>query len=456
MIWVSFKHTTILTIQIGVIFLVFNTVDGQAVPTTRSQLQNGRYSNNEDFALRDTASGSFKQSRAERFPSVEQRVKLYMSNWYTPPCRDYLDGHVRYAYETSGSGNDDKNDWPRLKLAGFQNFTSLPADPTASMYLDSIIEPDMVFFLERDIVLDCANASAPVDDNNDSPKSNGSDGHRRDTASRVKVRMNMRMYCHDVADTLLTALDHIAWEGISSSRQSSQPFHAPPTILQFGDNGYSHVHGDVKVPHIKKFRSAVSDPGDISRVVDSKTTHSSSSTCYSGPRTFLNTVHGNTKLQPIVWKLATHRHFDKLYTVFREDTVWSEKKDMAIFRGQLTGSKRGYNKTLSDYENCHKLLRCRMVYDHANSTLVDARLTNTRNRLPSVIDGVELTSKKIPLSTMLEYKGIIMIEGNDVASGLKWALLSQSVVLMPEPKHTSWAMEELLLPWVVSSISLIL
>lgn len=48
----------------------------------------------------------------------------------------------------------------------------------------------------------------------------------------------------------------------------------------------------------------------------------------------------------------------------------------------------------------------------------------------------------------MEFKGIIMLEGNDVASGLKWALLSQSVVLMPIPKHTSWAMEELLVPWV--------
>ena len=42
----------------------------------------------------------------------------------------------------------------------------------------------------------------------------------------------------------------------------------------------------------------------------------------------------------------------------------------------------------------------------------------------------------------------IRIKTLDVASGLKWALLSQSVVLMPKPKHTSWAMEELLQPWV--------
>lgn len=42
----------------------------------------------------------------------------------------------------------------------------------------------------------------------------------------------------------------------------------------------------------------------------------------------------------------------------------------------------------------------------------------------------------------------ILLSNEDVASGLKWSLLSQSVVLMPPPKHTSWAMEELLEPWV--------
>jgi hypothetical protein len=91
-----------------------------------------------------------------------------------------------------------------------------------------------------------------------------------------------------------------------------------------------------------------------------------------------------------------------------------------------------------------------LVYNHANSTLIDATLTSTRGRLPDVLNGVPLVGEKVRINYLLEFKGIIMIEGNDVASGLKWALLSQSVVLMPPPKHTSWAMEELLQPWVVS------
>mmetsp|Transcript_17223 Transcript_17223/g.32164 ORF Transcript_17223/g.32164 Transcript_17223/m.32164 type:complete len:123 (+) Transcript_17223:764-1132(+) len=52
------------------------------------------------------------------------------------------------------------------------------------------------------------------------------------------------------------------------------------------------------------------------------------------------------------------------------------------------------------------------------------------------------------MQDILSYKGIIVLEGNDVSSGLKWALLSSSVVLMPEPLFTSWAMEELLEPWI--------
>lgn len=51
------------------------------------------------------------------------------------------------------------------------------------------------------------------------------------------------------------------------------------------------------------------------------------------------------------------------------------------------------------------------------------------------------------MKALSQYKGLILLEGNDVAPGLKWRLLSHSVVLMPPPTFTSWAMEELLQPW---------
>ncbi len=374
------------------------------------------------FQIVDAIREDDYSQRENRFPSVDDRVKLYMSNWYVPPCPGNKDDVIRYEY-----ANSKTSQWPLLKVHGY---TSHPAlNETIEMELDTVITPDMVFYMDKDTISNCANP-----DFDDAIKK---DKRERKLAARVKFRANMRMYCHDIKNSFLAAWNHIQWEDDMDE--------APPVLLQFGDNKDSHIYGAVNVPIFKKFRSSYSHPSELEKVTSPE--------CYSTPREILMTMHDMNQFQPIVWKLATHRHFDKLYLVSQSDTPWNKKRNAAIFRGQLTGSRDGYDKTLSDEENCLRLKRCRLVYSHANSTLIDASLTSTRGRLPNVLNGVPLLTKKIDLNDMLAFKGIIMIEGNDVASGLKWALLSQSVVLMPPPKHTSWAMEELLKPWVVSRIS---
>lgn len=356
-------------------------------------------------------------SRENRFPSVEERVKLYMSNWYVPPCPGYDNGLIRYRFEKpSGS------EWNTVKVSGYPHHPLV--NSSVIFELNNIITPDMIFLMDEEIISNCANP--------DFDEATEKDSRQLKLAARVKFRANMRMYCHDVRESLLEAWNHVQWENEGSS--------IPPALLQFGDNKYSHVYGGITVPLIKKFRSATLSPKDLELVTSQQ--------CYSNDRDVLATFHHTDQFQPIVWKLATHRHYDKLYQVYQKDTAWNNKKNLAIFRGQLTGSRDGYNKTLTDKENCQRLIRCRLVYNHHKSKYIDAKLTSTRNRLPDILSGVPLLSKKIDLQDMMEYKGLIMIEGNDVASGLKWALLSQSVVLMPPPKHTSWAMEELLEPWV--------
>ena len=52
------------------------------------------------------------------------------------------------------------------------------------------------------------------------------------------------------------------------------------------------------------------------------------------------------------------------------------------------------------------------------------------------------------MDELLEHKVLIILEGNDVASGLGWTLRSNSVVMMPPPTWSSWLLEELLVPWV--------
>ena len=44
------------------------------------------------------------------------------------------------------------------------------------------------------------------------------------------------------------------------------------------------------------------------------------------------------------------------------------------------------------------------------------------------------------MEDQLKYKYILMLEGNDVATGLKWQLISNSVVFMARPTCVSFAM----------------
>ena len=48
---------------------------------------------------------------------------------------------------------------------------------------------------------------------------------------------------------------------------------------------------------------------------------------------------------------------------------------------------------------------------------------------------------KVNIDYHLKHKFILCIEGNDVASNLKWVMSSNSVAVMPKPKYESWFME---------------
>ncbi|WP_029812449.1 glycosyl transferase family 90, partial [Vibrio parahaemolyticus] len=45
------------------------------------------------------------------------------------------------------------------------------------------------------------------------------------------------------------------------------------------------------------------------------------------------------------------------------------------------------------------------------------------------------------IEEQLQYKFLLCIEGNDVATNLKWAMSSNSLVIMSKPKYETWFME---------------
>jgi RNase adaptor protein for sRNA GlmZ degradation len=96
---------------------------------------------------------------------------------------------------------------------------------------------------------------------------------------------------------------------------------------------------------------------------------------------------------------------------------------MAIFRGKVAG-KEGREQFMERY------------FRHPMFDLVDI---GKRAR-------AEWKTEKKTIKEHLDYKFIMAIEGNDVASNLKWVMSSNSVAVMPRPTYETWFMEGRLIP----------
>ncbi|NPA37289.1 MAG: lipopolysaccharide biosynthesis protein [Chlorobi bacterium] len=139
---------------------------------------------------------------------------------------------------------------------------------------------------------------------------------------------------------------------------------------------------------------------------------------------------GLTKSRPIskknfnsvILKWNKVRHF---IFVGKDKKEFSQKKDMLVSRGKVHKSQTHRVKFLEKYFN-HPLCNIGKVNDNdLNPEWKVGRMT---------------------INEQLEYKFILCLEGNDVASNLKWVMSSNSIAVMPEPKYESWFMEGLLKP----------
>lgn len=123
----------------------------------------------------------------------------------------------------------------------------------------------------------------------------------------------------------------------------------------------------------------------------------------------------------IVMKLDKVRHF-----IFVNDKkTFAEKKNMAIFRGKVKG-KASRKKFME------------MYFHHPMCDLGDVSKNTT--------DPIEWQTEKKTIGEHLDYKFVMALEGNDVASNLKWVMSSNSVAVMPRPTCETWFMEGTLIP----------
>jgi hypothetical protein len=124
-------------------------------------------------------------------------------------------------------------------------------------------------------------------------------------------------------------------------------------------------------------------------------------------------VYGNNT-NSVILNLDKVRHF--MFINDKKD--FRKKKNMLVGRNVVGQAHR--IKFLEMYIN-HPLCDIGKInsdYNHQN--LLKGRLT---------------------IEEQLDYKFILCLEGNDVATNLKWVMSSQSLAVMPAPKYETWYME---------------
>ena len=136
----------------------------------------------------------------------------------------------------------------------------------------------------------------------------------------------------------------------------------------------------------------------------------------------------------ILLKLNYPRHWKQFKLVKKNDIPFNNKNNKITWRGVTTGHRdKLINKR---YTLVNK------YYNHKNKNIDVgfSKIVQDRNNFKKYL--------KNPLSIeeQLKSKFIISIEGNDVPTGLKWQLYSNSVVFMTKPKICSWLMEDMLIP----------
>ena len=125
-------------------------------------------------------------------------------------------------------------------------------------------------------------------------------------------------------------------------------------------------------------------------------------------------------INAVILKWNKIRHF----TFIDNDNIsFLEKKSQLLFRGKVHASQPHRIIFLEKYHG-HKLCNIGKV----NSNSLNSKWM----------------AKRMTINEQLHYKFILCLEGNDVASNLKWVMSSNSIAVMPKPKFETWFMEGIL------------
>lgn len=149
-------------------------------------------------------------------------------------------------------------------------------------------------------------------------------------------------------------------------------------------------------------------PGDVTQVPDIPSIMKS------------RTLKGDNSYSGLL-KLNRIRH----YIFVKDRKKFDDKLNNLVFRGKI-----GKPGTFNFKENRYLFLK--KYIDHKMCNIGEINSSNCNK---------EFIKPKMTIKQHLDYKFILCLEGNDVASNLKWVMSSNSVAVMTRPTCETWFME---------------
>jgi len=145
---------------------------------------------------------------------------------------------------------------------------------------------------------------------------------------------------------------------------------------------------------------------------------------------------------PILLPLGLDRHRTPLVRMFEIEKSlkpYVDRAQCAMWRGTTTGGASPANP------------RFQLVWRYGRGA---RRVAGVRvdvgfdHVVTDALNATRYVKRRVPMDKMAKCKYVLSNEGNDVATGLKWQLFTDSLVLMPAPTKESWLLEGQLRPMV--------
>lgn len=172
------------------------------------------------------------------------------------------------------------------------------------------------------------------------------------------------------------------------------------------NSGYTYDLYTILYPFRKELRFNII-PGDVTTIPDHPAFVKS------------RPIKGNND-NSVLLPLNSQRHFR-----FVKDTIsFADKLDGVVWRGAAYQKHR-----LKFLESCS-----------------DLNFINAGNTAVKKNGNVPFARPQMSINEQLKYKFVLSLEGNDVATNLKWIMSSNSVCIMPRPKYETWFKEGTLIP----------